>query len=1115
MDFKTLVNKESFKTILLHQLKSQVKTKYGPSVSTKIQESLEKEDTASTNHIVSSISNVILESDSFSEFVNSFLESVENLLEDKETYVAKQEKIGNSSQCSSASSVNGSSIDFLSPDQFQNVAQSLGTGTNAEKLEALGTLYRLPTLEHLTHHFLWAEVEKGLHNALSSPIIFLKAQSLRLYIKMLTSPEPKVVLESYQSLIKYFLQVLLPTLNQTELDRCRCAVEIISILNKFLRSISTHWLRYPQVMIESITTQSLEILSTSCKMENGFPVWMCVALCDPEAQWLKSVLHGHVSRASLLNALRENLDILYYVVDMCDGFCSEDERFIVDACCQKSYLVAEITHSVCFLGHLLGYCEGRHIFDLMADGGVSFSWINVLRRVMNCVIKLCDSSCFTCCMAACDILSRKWLYFWCSESTLETNDILVETLVSNLDKEDVNLNMLYFSLSCFGKSYCGISNVECSLESQLSINDFLIKCVKQCLALSVDNEETCCSVIYVFNSSLDLMKVVFSTPSSLFMNYDFIKILSQWLLKVKEFSNIKSLTFDFFQKKKVNIISVMDHNISKISISFLNKPVRSMLCPDVSVYEASLNILLEKILKDIKSGNSVCSVDISILSSSLNRSLGAHFILSRAFIFRLSSIIWQLRDKANGMEDFKSLKLVLDTLLISLFCDLPLLETFDETNTNPEYYLFQHVLLLPITATEYIEQEDYSILALQIISLLCTSIHSLCLLESEFKLSELLLARQSQYLMIEDKQVIDPVSVLQNHILVKSYTVGGSGERILPCDMLESNDDGYNWPFVMEFPLPEVFFRTDIERIDVDLSIDELQNEDLKSTFLSFVQSNKNLSPNLIYKFLEKSISSLQSDINFLQITECVDLDASDYTLHKTELTGIEIVKRYGIQLNLTSHTDDKDLERLLKASKSLLKNTDSNRLDMFISSVYLMCKADIDTAWSFLQEFTKCNASLFVWREYQAHVSDNCLDSSIPLQSVICELCDLIVKQSLPRLFSALQFHGILPSVIFSYWNLQCYWNYLDFVEISHFVLLNVLFSGEFTLYFFVAVLKHLHNFILENSHKSELFSLLLKNPIEGFKVCEYLDFMMELSNTFHLTISKHLTITLNNDNV
>ncbi|GFY62511.1 protein broad-minded [Trichonephila inaurata madagascariensis] len=170
MDFKTFVNKESFKAILLQHLKSQVKAKFNSTISKQVHKFVEEDESTSSDAIVTSISSNILGSEEFLGFQNSFLDSVNSLLEDNDKFIPKTNRYASSSQCSSASSVNASSIDFLRPDQFQNIVQSLINGTNAEKLEALGTLSRLPTLEHLMHHFSWSDVEKGLHDCLANSV---------------------------------------------------------------------------------------------------------------------------------------------------------------------------------------------------------------------------------------------------------------------------------------------------------------------------------------------------------------------------------------------------------------------------------------------------------------------------------------------------------------------------------------------------------------------------------------------------------------------------------------------------------------------------------------------------------------------------------------------------------------------------------------------------------------------------------------------------------------------------------------------------------------------------------------------------------------------------------
>ncbi|GBM55204.1 Protein broad-minded [Araneus ventricosus] len=1120
MDFRTFVNKENFKAILLQHLKDQVKSSFNSAILKKLNENFEKEETTSTDALVSTISTDIFDSEEYPEFLNSFLGNVNTLLEDEDKYIPKNHKPACSSQCSSASSVNASSIDFLRPDQFQNIVQTLNNGTNAEKLEALATLHHLPTMEHVIHHFSWSDVEKGLHDSLSSKIVFLKAESLKFYVKMLSCPESKVVQESYLSLIKYFLQILLPSLSQISeecdfVSQCKSAVEILSILNKFLQNISTHWLRYPQSVIESITIQSLSILSTICNESSTFPIWMCFALCDPEAKWLKSLLHGHVSRACLLEALRKNKEILQQAVELCDKFCDEENTSLVkDECCQKSHLVANLSHVICFLSHLLQYSEGRKILSSEQEDKFLSNWISVLKIVMNSVYKLCDNSCFNCCLIVCGTVSKKWHYLLCYDKSSIPLDDLIQILATPFSTEDnVSLNTFYFAMQCFSETYQNFY-VSHSIEPVKNIQDFVFQLFSQFTNHFSDcdwNDEP--SVLYLFNASLILIKRIFLIPSSLFFNIDFIDILSKWWLKIKTLTGIKaSVSNCQTVKYDKDIFSEIHKNMLDVSLCFLRKPVGINLCSDLSVFELGLNILLEKILEDLKSRHCVCSCDISILSTALNSSISVKTLLNKTIVFRLSSIIWQFIESGNdALENLPSLKCILENVLPSIFWDLTSTEIIKSSDLASENNLLENVLLFPNLSNEFIISEDYNILGLQIISLLSSSIHSVCLLQVKYNTTDLLLDLLSQHMSIDDEIVIDPISVLQNHILAKLFVVGGPSEKNLPDETFQNDSNSYNWPFITELPIPEVFYGSQNDSSDDDCQMefnDDNLDVDLKEKILDLIQQKENHSPKFIFQLLKKSIDVLQCDLTFpLNVTT---LDDSNSKLCEEEFAGIALVERYGKHLNLITDDDEGRLEQLLKASKTLIGSDESKKLDIFVCTVYLIFKSDIEIAWLFLQNFAKSFNSIFIWRELMVQISENTSQKYVKLSTIMLEWCDIVIKKTFPLLFSAFEFRGILPSVIYNYWTLQSYWNYLDFMEISHFVLLNVLYSFEYSLYFFASILKHLYNFILQNAHSNDLYSLLLKNSIQGFKACDYIDFMNNLSTTFHESISQSIVAVL-----
>ncbi|GFY62512.1 protein broad-minded [Trichonephila inaurata madagascariensis] len=497
---------------------------------------------------------------------------------------------------------------------------------------------------------------------------------------MLSCSEPKVVQESYLSLIKYFLQILLPSLNESSknskyVSQCRSAVEIISILNKFLQNISTHWLRYPQSLIENITIQSLSILLPNCNNSSSFPIWMCTAICDPEAKWLKSIMHGHVSRASLLGALQKDLNILNFAVGLCDKFYSEENLILKENCCEKFHLVADVTHVMCFLSHLLQYCEGRKIFSSEPSEKYLSRWINVLEILMNAAYKLCNIACFDCCSIICNTLSKLWCHLWCNDDSSITVDDAIQILTSPLSKENsTNPNTLYFTMQCFCETLGSFYNSAHSLEQESDVSNFVCLLLSQSVNSYTDNDLSKePSLLYLFNSSLILMRKLFLIPSYLFLNSDFIKIVLEWWSKIKTLMEIKSLTSEFsmVKNRREEIFLEMKQNILSVSTNLLNKSVGINICHDLLLYEESLNILLEKILGDIKSKNSICICDISILSSALSSTMSTKFVLNKTNVFRLSSIIWQFNETNNDMmQNLEPLKCVFDILLPSIFCNL-------------------------------------------------------------------------------------------------------------------------------------------------------------------------------------------------------------------------------------------------------------------------------------------------------------------------------------------------------------------------------------------------------------------------------------------------------------
>ncbi|KAJ7374733.1 hypothetical protein OS493_005080 [Desmophyllum pertusum] len=98
---------------------------------------------------------------------------------------------------------------------------------------------------------------------------------------------------------------------------------------------------------------------------------------------------------------------------------------------------------------------------------------------------------------------------------------------------------------------------------------------------------------------------------------------------------------------------------------------------------------------------------------------------------------------------------------------------------------------------------------LRVLSVLCSCLDTFLFLECRYRFQELLLQSQLDNRLDNGKDyIIDMCSVETNHILVKTYLVGGASERIIPGRILtEELDNPYPWPLFSSYPPPKTIFQ--------------------------------------------------------------------------------------------------------------------------------------------------------------------------------------------------------------------------------------------------------------------------------------------------------------------
>ncbi|KFP88784.1 Protein broad-minded, partial [Acanthisitta chloris] len=105
--------------------------------------------------------------------------------------------------------------------------------------------------------------------------------------------------------------------------------------------------------------------------------------------------------------------------------------------------------------------------------------------------------------------------------------------------------------------------------------------------------------------------------------------------------------------------------------------------------------------------------------------------------------------------------------------------------------------------------EQSHIFGLRLLNVLCCELNTLLLLETQYKVSQVLLTAQEENVTETSEGpgvfIIDGVSVERNHVLVRMNLIGGPQERILPLRALDKGSDPYPWPMFSSFPLPKCY----------------------------------------------------------------------------------------------------------------------------------------------------------------------------------------------------------------------------------------------------------------------------------------------------------------------
>ncbi|XP_073428300.1 protein broad-minded isoform X1 [Dendrobates tinctorius] len=435
------------------------------------------------------------------------------------------------------------------------------------------------------------------------------------------------------------------------------------------------------------------------------------------------------------------------------------------------------------------------------------------------------------------------------------------------------------------------------------------------------------------------------------------------------------------------------------------------------------------------------------------------------------------------------------------------------------------------------------VFGLRLLNVMCCSLDTLLLLESQYKVCEMLFNAQRENTTDSSTGsqniIIDGLSVERNHILVRMNIIGGPRERVLPSRVMLQSNEPYPWPMFSSYPLPKCYIpevtgtedpKQDHEFLKflssggTDQKVTWLDN--CKRLFCKTLKSKPGVLRWSVYgELLEKFLSyiyDIPSNCVF-EHSEYKDSHIPNESLTPFQQLGIKIAIRYGRHLGVLTGNKEHDLTRLLQQCESFLQQqqtTVSSPLqflqggypghDWFASSMFLIMSGDCDKTFTFLQKFSSLLTSAYLWLP-RLHVSkhfpvDIRAAGIHPIYFCTAYYVEMLMKTEVPLVFSAFRMSGFTPSQICQHWLSQCFWNYLDWGEICHYLGVCIVLGADYQVYTCIAIFRHLQQEILQHTQSQDLQVFLKEEAIHGFRVSDYLEFMESLEQVYRPMVLKEM---------
>uniref|UniRef100_A0A8C9AKX6 Protein broad-minded n=1 Tax=Prolemur simus TaxID=1328070 RepID=A0A8C9AKX6_PROSS len=1128
--------------------------------------------------------------------------------------------------CSDSDSSFNQSYKFCQ-GKLQLILEQLDPGQPKEvRYEALQTLSSAPPSDVLNCEN-WTTLCEKLTVSLSDPDPVFSDRILKFYAQTFTLSPLHMTKEIYTSLAKYLELYFLS--RENHIPTLSAGVDItnpnvirllkkVRLLNEYQKEAPSFWIRHTEKYMEEIVESTLSLLSVKHNQSHHVsqkildPIYF-FALVDTKAVWFKKWMHAYYSRTAVLRLLEKKYkSLITTAVQQCVQYFELCETMKAEEALEHSkhcrnnqrtfyYLGQELQyiyfiHSVCLLGRLLIYTQGRKLFPIklkdrkdsvsLADllvlfiqliyyspscpkmtsvvrsenyspGSMVTEVLQILCDQKECAIEcLCNNTVIeTLLQPIHNLMKGSEVAPNCSETALiHIADILArialveEGLILLLYGENIN--------SSEEESPTG-AHIIARFSKKLLDEDISIFSGSEMLPVVKGAFISVCRQIYSTCEGLQVL-IPYNLHESIAKTWKKTSLLSERIPTPVEGSDSVSSA----RQESQNIVA-WEENLLDDLLNFAATPKGLLLLQRTGAINECVTFMFSQYAKKLqisrhkKFGYGVLFTQIASTAA------GAIALQNSGFINALITELWSNleygRDDVRVTHPRSTPVDPIDRSCQQSFLALVNLLSYpvvyelvgnQDLPNKAEYSLrevptcvidiIDRLIILNSEAKirSLFNYEQSHIFGLRLLNVVCCDLDTLLLLEAQYQVSEMLLNAQEENILETSEShrgfIIDGLSVERNHVLVRMNLIGGPLERILPPRILEKGENPYPWPMFSSYPLPNCY-RSEVTRND-----DTKEDNDLGKLLLCFKMSDKQtewiencrrqfckmmkvkpdiISGGALVELLEKFVLHLTespSECYFPSVEyTATDANVRNESLSSVQQLGIKMTVRYGKFLNLFKDGAENDLTLVLKHCERFLKQQQdsikSSLLclqgsyaghDWFVSSLFMIMLGDKEKTIQFLQQFSRLLTSAFLWLP-RLHISrylpvDTVASGIHPIYFCSSHYIEMLLKAEVPLVFSAFHMSGFAPSQICLQWITQCFWNYLDWIEICHYIATCVFLGPDYQVYICIAIFKHLQQDILQHTQTQDLQVFLKEEALYGFRVSNYFEYMEILEQNY-----------------